>query len=150
MDRQDIAQQIQVEHELLKHVMEGLRISAGWQVSGPNGSRKLSTLRFVAGSFQRHLDRLLALEEHGGYMDLVSASAPHLGRATSTLRAEHDGFRTEARNFVHRLEQLHVTDLAALDQVCADLHVLLGKIEAHNKKEVALLQEAFRDEGGEG
>jgi hypothetical protein len=34
--------------------------------AGPDASRKLSTLRFITGSFQRHLERLLALEEYGG------------------------------------------------------------------------------------
>src|SRR5215831_4389471 len=90
MDRQDIAEQTRFEQELLRHVMEGLRLSATWQVRGPNASRKLSSLRFVTGSFQRHLERLLALEEYGGFMDKVLDCAPHLGRATEALRAEHD------------------------------------------------------------
>ena len=151
MDRQDVARQNQVEQDMLRHIMEGLRVSAGWQVPGPDGSRKLSTLRFVAQSFQRHLEHVLALEEYDGYMDLVLASAPWLGRATDALRAEHDLFRTEARRLVQRLERLPATDLAALGKLCDDLLVLLGKIEDHNGKEPALLQEAFKqDEGGEG
>jgi hypothetical protein len=41
--------------------------------------------------------------------------------------------------------------VAALGKLCDDLLVLLGKIEEHNGKETALLQEAFKqDEGGEG
>ena len=54
MDRHDIAEQVRVEQELLRHVMEGLRLSTTWQVQGPDASRKLSTLGFVTGSFQRH------------------------------------------------------------------------------------------------
>jgi hypothetical protein len=120
-------------------------------VPGPDGSRKLSTLRFVAQSFQRHLEHVLALEEFDGYMDLALASAPWLGRATDALRAEHDLFRTEARRLVQRLERLPATDVAALGKLCDDLLVLLGKIEGHNGKEVALIQEAVgRDGGGEG
>ena len=79
MDRQDIAEQTRVEQELLRHVMEGLRLSTTWQVLGPDASRKLSTLRFVTGSFQRHLERLLALEEYDGFMDKVLACAPPAG-----------------------------------------------------------------------
>jgi Hemerythrin HHE cation binding domain len=151
MDRQDIARQTQIEQDMLKHIMEGLRISAGWPVLGPDASRKLSSLRFVAQSFQRHLEHLLALEEHDGYMDLVLRCAPHLGRATDVLKDEHEQFRSEARRLVLRLERLPATDLAALDKVCSDLLVVLGKIEEHNAKEIALLQEALdRDEGGEG
>src|SRR3954471_17253317 len=118
MDRQDVARQTQVEHDMLKHIVEGLRLAAGWQVQGRDGSRKLSTLRFVAQSFQRHLERLLALEEDDGYMGLVRACAPRLGRATDALRAEHGRFRTEASRLVGRLERLPATDLAVLGEVC--------------------------------
>ena len=151
MDRQDIAEQTRVEQELLRHVMEGLRLSTTWQVRGPDASRKLSTLRFVTGSFQRHLERLLALEEYDGFMDKVLVCAPHLGRATAALRGEHDGFRSEARRVVQQLERLPATDPAALEKVGAELAALLGRIEGHNRREMALLLEAFgRDEGGEG
>ena len=151
MDRQDLAEQTRVEQELLRHVMEGLRLSTTWQVRGPDASRKLSTLRFVTGSFQRHLERLLALEEYDGFMDKVLVCAPHLGRATAALRGEHDGFRSEARRVVQQLERLPATDPAALEKVGGELVALLGRIEGHNRREMALLLEAFgRDEGGEG
>jgi hypothetical protein len=151
MDRQDVAHQTQVEHEMLGHIIEGLRVTAGWQPHGPDGSRKLSTLRFIAQSFQRHLERLLALEEHDGYMDHLSGCDPRLGRAADALRAEHDCFRTEARRVADRLGRLPATDPAALAGVCDDLLALLGRIEAHSSKEIHLLQEAFgRDGGGEG
>jgi hemerythrin-like domain-containing protein len=151
MDRQDVAQQTQVEHEMVKHVMQALRVSAGWPVPGPDASRKLSTLRFIVPAFQRHLEHLLTLEEHDGYMDLVARTAPWLGRSTDALRAEHDRFRAEARQLVQRLEGLPTTDSAGLEKFCADLLALLGKIEEHNGEENALILEALaRDEGGEG
>src|SRR5262245_44100697 len=151
MDRQEVARQTQVEHELLQHLLQGLRLTAGWEVEGPDASRKLSSLRFVAGSFQRHLERLLALEEYDGYLDLVLAAAPRLARATDALRAEHDRFRAETRRLVQRLERLPATDRAALAGVCGDLLALVGRLEEHSRKEIALIQEALdRDGGGEG
>ena len=146
---QDVAQQMQVEHGLLQHLIGGLR-AAAWPVPGPDASRKLSTLRFVAGSFQRHLERLLALEE-GDYLGLVRAASPRLVRAADALRAEHERFRTEARRLAQRLERLPGTDPAALGPVCADLLALLGQVEGHSEREMALVHEAFgQDEGGEG
>src|SRR6516165_1682967 len=44
MDRHDMAEQVRVEQELLRHVMEGLRLSTTWQVQGPDASRKLGRL----------------------------------------------------------------------------------------------------------
>ena len=96
-------------------------------------------------------ERLLALEEHDGYMDLTSAWTAHLGRSAAALRAEHEVFRGEARRLVQQLERLPVTELEALDTVCEALLGLLSRVEEHNSKEIALLQEAFsREEGGEG
>jgi len=151
MNRQDVSQQTQVEHEMLRLIMEGLRITVGWQMPGPNASRKLSTLRFNTQSFQRHLEHLLTLEEYDGYMDLVPTIAPRLSRAKDALRAEHDAFRKEARQMVQRLEALSATEPAALGQAGDDLLLLLRNIEEHSRKEIALLQEAFtRMDGGEG
>jgi hypothetical protein len=150
MDRQDITEQTKVEQELLRHLMEGLRRSTTWQVQGPDASRKLSTVRFVTASFQRHLERLLALEEYDGFMDKVLACAPHLGRATKALRTEHDSFRSETSRVVQQLERLQADDLDALEKLGGELLALLDRIEGHNRKEMALLLEAFgRDEGGE-
>lgn len=149
MDCLDIAQQTKVEHDLLRQIMEGVRISAGWQVPGPDAARKLSTLRFVTSSFQRHLERLLALEEFDGYMDVVSARSPSFGRATAALRAEHDALRNEARRIAQHLELVPTDDLAALDHACDELLALVGRVETHNGKEIDLLQEAFgREDGG--
>ncbi len=151
MNPHDITAQTRVEHELLSHLFQGLRSTAAWRVQEPDASRKLSTLRFVAQSFQRHLERLLALEEYDGYMSLLPSDAPRLGRTADNLRAQHEQFRTEARRIVQQLERLPATDLPALGQVCDDLLALVGRIEEHSKKEIALIQETFgRDEGGEG
>ncbi len=151
MDSQDVARQTQVEQELLGHIMQVVRISAGWPVPGPDASRKLSTLRFVTQSFQRHLEHLLTLEEYDGYMDLVKTSAPRLGRLTDSLRSEHDTFRGRTRQLVQRLERLPATDLKALDSLCTELLELLKCVEEHNAKETELIQDAMaQDEGGEG
>ena len=149
MDSHEVAQQMQVEHGLLQHLIQGLRATAAWPVPGPDASRKLSTLRFVAGSFQRHLERLLALEEYDGYMGLVRATSPRLGRAADALRVEHERFRSEARRVAQRLERLAGSDPEALERVCADLLALLAQIESHSEEEMALVHEAFgQDEGG--
>jgi hypothetical protein len=149
MQPDDMAAQIRVEHELLHHLSMGLRSTVAWRVEEPGAARKLSTLRFVAQSFQRHLERLLALEEFDGYMGLLGKAAPRLDRAKDGLRREHEHFRTEARRIVQQLDRLPPTDLPALGKVCDDLLALVCRIDEHSAKEIALMQEAFADEGGE-
>ena len=86
MNRHDIARQTQVEQELLGHIMHVLRTSSSWPVPGPDGSRKLSTLRFVAQSFQRHLEHLLTLED--AVRKMTSMNAAKFGlRDRGVLRA---------------------------------------------------------------
>jgi hypothetical protein len=147
MDQQEVALQTEVEHGRVSLLMRGLREAAAWPARGPEACRKLSGLRFLAQSFRRHLERLLDLEEHDGYLELVPASDPRLSRATEALKGEHQLFRAESARLAQALEGLP----AALEGACADLLGLLRKLEEHGGKEVALLQEAFaRDGGGEG
>lgn len=147
----DLAQQTQVEHGLLLLLIEGLRNTLAWKVSGADFARKQSTLRFITQSFQRHLERVLSLEEYDGYMDLVLKASPQLGNTVDALRKEHDQFRAEARRVLHRFEHVSAKDPDGFARTCDELSQLLARVEAHNKKEADLIQEAFaRDEGGEG
>jgi hemerythrin-like domain-containing protein len=147
----DIAQQTLVEHGMLKHITDALRLAIGWELKDGDVQRKLSTVRFIARCLQRHLEHLFALEEHDGYMDAVLRHGPHLSKRVSALRQEHDQFRQALPRLVGRLEQLSPTDPMALGSVCDDLLALLQRLDEHSRQEANLLQEALaREGGGEG
>jgi hemerythrin-like domain-containing protein len=151
MSYSDVVQQTAVEQGMLENLMQALRNTMAWQVEGEDSSRKVSTLRFIAQSFQRHLEHLMTLEEYDGYMDLVMTASPHLSRSVQNLRQEHDQFRGAVRRLVQRLERLSVSDEPALAAVCNDLQALLEQVVAHDRRERGLWLEAFgRDGGGEG
>jgi Hemerythrin HHE cation binding domain len=151
MAHTDLAQQTLVEENMLVLVIEGLRTTLAWQVQGTDFSRKLSTLRFITESFQRHLERVLAVEEYDGYMDLVLHASPQSGNNVDALRQEHDHLRKDASHIVHGFEHVSTTDCDSFARICGDLLGLLKRLDAHNKKEVKLMQKAFaQDEGGEG
>jgi len=151
MTNQDIAQQISIEHGMLKNITDALRLALGWQMQGDDLSRKLSTVRFISQSLQRHLEHLMALEEYDGYMDMVAESTPHLARRVDGLRQEHDQLRRLVNRIVPRLERTSHSDHAEVGKLCVELVGLVDKLDEHNKKETALLQEALgRDGGGEG
>ena len=148
---QDIAQQTFLEQGMLNHITDALRSTIDWKLQGDDLSRKLSTLRFMAQSLQRHLERVMALEEYDGYMDMVGRLSPHLGKEVDALRQEHDQFRKAVPRIVARLERISSTDHIPLGIVCDELLVLLEGLEGHNRKEADLIQEAFdREGGGEG
>jgi hemerythrin-like domain-containing protein len=102
-------------------------------------------------SFQRHLERMMALEEDDGYLGWVVAENPHLDRAVAALRDEHDQFRDAAQRVLERLARISDHDGSEMDPVCDELLQLLRMLDTHREREGGLLQEAMvRDEGGEG
>ena len=151
MAHEDIARQTVVEHGMLQHLLGALRMVIGWESEGADFTRKLSTLRFVVQSLQRHLERLMALEEYDGYMGIAVRLSPQLGKEVDALRQEHDEFRGAVHRIVHCLERVSATDRRTLGTVCDDLLALVQRLGEHSRKETDLLQEAFeQDEGGEG
>jgi len=151
MADETIAEQMVVEHEILKHINAGLRLAISLKSEGNEFSRKLHTIHFSAMSLQRHLDHLLTLEECDGYMDAVVTLSPQLARQVDTLRQEHDQFRGASHQVLRHLENVAPNDQATFRNVCDEVLALLKKLEEHTRKEVVLVQETFgRDCGGEG
>jgi hypothetical protein len=147
----DLAQQTQVENGMLKCLVEGLRNTLAWEVQGNDFARKLSTLRFIAHSFQRHMERLMTLEEHEGYMDVVLETNPNLEKTVEALKQEHDYFRKSIREIIQGLDHVSPSDQATFSRLCGDMAALLKKLDKHDGKEADIVQEAFkREPGGEG
>jgi hemerythrin-like domain-containing protein len=150
MDHQAIPGQVLMEHEMLTHLSSALRTALGWRLHG-DLSRNLSSVRFVLQSFQRHLEHLMALEEHDGYMDVVLESHPTYCGEVETLRHEHDQFRKSLQRASARLEHLDNDDFPRFEMVCDELRALLERIDHHSGKEIDLIQRALvQDEGGQG
>jgi Hemerythrin HHE cation binding domain len=151
MPHTDLAQQTLVENGMLMLILEGLRNTLAWKVQDMGFARKLSTLRFITQSLQRHLERVLALEEYGGYMDFVVHESPRLTKLVESLKQDHEQLRKDTRQIVQQFENVSPADGGLFAQTCDGLGSLLTRLAAHNKKEATLMQEAFtRDEGGEG
>jgi Hemerythrin HHE cation binding domain/Global regulator protein family len=128
-------QQTLQEHALVQTLTEALRLTAGRGAEGDAHPPSLSALRFLARSFQRHLERLLALEEGDGYLDLVVRTSPWLSRAAEALRRDHEHLRRGARRLAHRLEHLPPTHPLALAWVGDHVLALLDGFDEHNDKE---------------
>ncbi|MDZ4821642.1 MAG: hemerythrin domain-containing protein [Planctomycetota bacterium] len=147
----DIAQQTLIEHQTLKHIVEALRTVLNWHVPEAGAPRKLTSLRFVTSSLQRHVEYMLNLEETGGYMPEIRAASPKLTDQVEALRQQHDEFRETLRQIVAGLEEVTAGNQQQFASLCERLTTLLAKLDEHSKKETELVQEAFlREEGGEG
>jgi hypothetical protein len=140
-----------MEHQILDHVKQALRVTLDWKAPSIGLPRKMSSVQFTTKSFARHLLRMMDLEERDGYMTVVREQKPHLEHRVKKLERQHAQFR-------EYLEELtpEVTAMAALPEdqfeyVCSKIAELLDRVDQHDVEEIELLQETLLcDEGGEG
>ncbi len=150
MARKDIKIQAEIEREMLSHIENGLRTVLAWHTEGEDYSRKLSTLRFIAQSFERHLDRVQALDEHDGFIPMVLETKPHLKPRIEDLKSHRDEERARVQKIVSRLDRIPPDDMTQFNGLCDEMSRVLERYKAHRQQELALLQEAFTQEEGGG
>ena len=148
---ESVAQQALRKLEIFQHVQQALRVALNGRYGQVSFRRKLSTVRFMAESFERHFVRLMELEEEHGYTKVMTESKPHLSDKVDALRREHNLFRQVLNCIIPCFARLSADDRAAFEKLCDDLIRLLNKVHAHERKETELLREVFlQDEGEDG
>lgn len=151
MDANSIAEQALIEHRILQHVKAALRLSLDWKASEVGLDRKLSSVRFTAQSLERHLVRMMTLEEEGGYMDAVRERKPNWTTKVEALAREHDEIRDLLARVMPQLESENARDPDRFTDACENLGTLLQRLDAHDQRETDLLMEVFTEDiGGEG
>jgi hemerythrin-like domain-containing protein len=140
-----------MEHQVFEHVKQALLVTLNWQAPVVSMPRKLSSLQFTIKSFQRHFDRVISIEEEGGYMADVADCKPYLQNRLDQLAKDHARFRDRLRKLMPELNDIKEWEEPRFEQVCNDLRALIADIDRHNEQEVELLQDSFSvDDGGEG
>lgn len=145
-----IFNQTRVEHEMLARAQEALIVALNWETEGSTFTRKLSSVRFAAHTFQQHLERVIAIEEHDGYMNFVTEECPRLTEAVTRLNGEHCDFRNDMNSIMTSLERLLPTDHAGLASVRAEINGLLRRLADHSRREIELILSALNDDLGTG
>ena len=140
-----------MEHQILDHIKQALRVTLEWKVPSVGVHQKLSSMQFTLKSFQRHLDRLMNLEEQDGYMVLVMETKPNMCSRVERLAEDHQRFRESIELLIPEVEALCEFQNEQFEEICQQISELLDGVDQHDEQEVELLQEAFLcDEGGEG
>ncbi|MBI3462100.1 MAG: hemerythrin domain-containing protein [Planctomycetes bacterium] len=137
-----VSEQMLKEHEVLAQLSDALRTAIRW---GQHGDlpRKMSAVHFLLESFQRHLERMLALEERGGCLEMLKQSHPDFQSRADAFRQEHDQFRDTTRRLLQAMSHSPEPTPADVESVFGDLTSLLEKIDSHNQRELDLLQEVI-------
>jgi len=140
-----------IEHQVLHHVKQALRVTLDWDAPVVSLPRKLSSLQFTIKSFRRHLERVMSIEEEGGYLDDVAAAKPNLQPRIESLIRDHAHFRTRVSEIVPELDALSEWQEERFNSLCREILDLLDEVDRHDEREIDLLQESMlMDEGGEG
>jgi hypothetical protein len=140
-----------MEHQILHHIKQALRVTLDWQAPTVSMPRKLSSLQFTIKSFQRHFDRVISLEEDGGYMAQVLEARPYFQDRIDQLASDHARFRNRLRTLIPELNDISEWEEPRFNDVCGDLRELLDEVDGHDAREIELLQESLLfDDGGEG
>jgi hypothetical protein len=140
-----------MEHQILHHVKQALRVTLDWQAPVVSMPRKLSSLQFTIKSFKRHWERVISLEENGGYMSEVLEARPHFQDRIDGLAADHARFRSRLQALIAELNDISEWEEPRFVRTCDELRALLDDVDVHDAREIELLQEALLfDDGGEG
>jgi len=139
-----------LEHAVLEHIKQALRVTLDWQAPEVSMPRKVSSLQFTIKSLQRHLERVMSVEEEGGYLAVVLDAKPQFQDRVNALAGDHESFRKRMKRFAPELNTLNEWQEDNFARVCDDLRQLLSDIDQHDRDEVQLLQESFVDEEGGG
>lgn len=140
-----------MEHQILEHIKQALRVTLEWQAPVVSLPRKLSSLQFTMKSFQRHMERVMSIEEEGGYMREVLETKPNLQNHIERLAKEHNQFRARIRELLPELNSMTDWDEERYNHVSDELRNLLEDIDRHDMAEIELLEDSlWIDEGGEG
>ena len=140
-----------MEHKVLEHVKQALRVTLDWQAPVVSMPRKLSSLKFTMKSFRRHLERVMSIEEEGGYLDDLTEWKPSLQSRVECLAGDHGRFRTRIRQLVPELDELSDWEEERFHELCDEIRRLVDDVDRHDALEIDLIQESLLlDEGGEG
>lgn len=140
-----------LEHQILEHIKDALRVTIDWQAPSVSMPRKLDSVRFTFLSFQRHLERTLTTEEENGYLTDVIESKPTMQTKVDRLEKDHAIIREHLGLVLPALNDLNKWNQSNFEVVCQDIRSLLEEVDQHDRQEIELLQESLLwDEGGEG
>jgi hypothetical protein len=150
MNQELLFEQTKVESQALEHTTRALEEAIKWAVDGSDFFRKLSSVRFFTELYQRHLERLFALEEIDGYMDGIARLNPELIHQVDDLHQQHEQFRAAVRKIVVRLDLAAPNHVEEIEATCVELRKTINEILEHLRRERELLVESVqRDTGGE-
>ena len=138
------------ESDAVQNLKAALKAAISWDVKAVGMQRKVQGVRFVIEALERHLEKLMDLEEHEGCLAWVGETKPNLQTLASALCAEHERFRIRLKEIVPRWEAAALLQNDEFNDLCDSVRSFLAAVERHESRERDLMYSALcDDEGGE-
>jgi hemerythrin-like domain-containing protein len=143
--------QYTVENQVLDHVKRALRNTLTSDTERMGLERKVSSVRFVTESLERHLQRMLDFEDEVGLVDPLEANKPHLVEKAASLQREHEQIRLLLQDLSEAAANLTSAEETYFHAFCQHAASFLNTLDKHENQEIEVLQQIYTDdEGGEG
>ncbi len=149
MQDEEIIRKVRLEHERLRDITkaleDSLRSDAGDDLEG--------WLAEVCKSFEHfraHLIHRIALEEIGGFLDIVVERRPTLSKQVEHLREGHAKMIEMAGETLSGLRCLSCTCKDARQQAGIYVQIMLSEVNYHEESENLLVASVFTDDLGVG
>lgn len=144
------SERLATESDAVQNLKAALREAISWDARVVGMKRKVQGVRFVIEALERHLRRLMDLEEREGCLAWIEEAKPSYCTRLAALNAEHDRFRMRLQEIVPLWENAAMLDLDAFNDLCDSVRSFLASIERHEMRERDLMFSALcDDEGGE-
>lgn len=138
------------ESDAVQNLKAALTAAISWDAKSVGMQRKVQGVRFVIEALERHLRKLMDLEEREGCLAWIGDTKPNLQSLASALCEEHDRFRMRLKEIVPRWESATSMQVEEFNELCDSVRSFLAAVERHECRERDLMYSALcDDEGGE-
>ena len=138
------------ESDAVHNLKAALKAAISWDAKSVGMQRKVQGVRFVIEALERHLRKLMDLEEREGCLAWIGDAKPNLQSLAAALCAEHDRFRMRLKEIVPRWEAAAAMHEEEFNELCDSVRSFLASVERHEGRERDLMYSALcDDEGGE-
>jgi len=142
----DIALSLSEEHQRIQE-MRTVLLDARDRYLAKGEERRWNLASRLLREFASHVDRHFSFEEEEGFLVHITQRRPLLSKRVASLRADHEALRNALLDLVALVDTKSEEELRR-QLIGARLNAILSRLQAHEREENALMQEAFQQEFG--
>jgi hypothetical protein len=148
MDDLDIIRKVRKEHRRLREIRAQLEAAVA-RSADEDPDQWLHDVRTAFESFRAHLVHRVALEQIGGFLDVVCKRRPTLTPQVEHLKSSHNRMIEMGGTTLSKLREL-CSDKESLNQAALLVELMLSEVEHHEKTESLLVSFVFTQDIGGG